>query len=139
MPAFVEFDCFLIDLGKKVHHLDTDALKVCLTNTAPDVVADAVYADIVDLATAGGYIAGGLSLGSNAWSQVGGVATLVAGGSPVFTATTGFGPFRYAVLYNFTAAAKNLIGYWDNGTSVSIAAAGNFDFNIGSPALRFHF
>jgi len=139
MASFVPFNCFALDLGKGIHKLNTDTLKVYLSNTAPNVAANLVYGDIPDLPTAGGYTAGGLSLGANTWSQVSGLASLVAGGNLVFTATTGFGPLRYAILYNFTAAAKNLIGYWDNGASVNIAAAGAFEVDFGAQVATLHF
>lgn len=138
MASPIAFNCFALDLGKKIHHLDTDVLKVYLSNVAP-ALTDTVYNTPADLATAGGYTAGGISIGSNTWAQISGVASLVPGLSPVWTATSGFGPFRYALLYNFTAAAKNLICYWDNGAPVSIAAGKDFDFNFGSSVLSFHF
>jgi hypothetical protein len=48
----------------------------------------------------------------------------------------GFGPFRYVVLYNDTAAAKNLIGYWDYGSSISLTQAGEtFVTDFGSSIM----
>lgn len=139
MATPIPFDCFALDLGKKIHNLSTDTLKVYLTNTAPNVAAHAVYADLADLATAGGYTAGGQSIGANTWSQTGGVAALAPGADLTFTATTGFGPFRYAVLYNFTAANKNLICYWDNGAAVTVAAGANFTVDFGAKVLELEF
>lgn len=138
MAAFVSFNCFALDLGLGKHKLDSDTLKIYLTNTAP-ALTDTVYGTPADLSTSGGYTAGGLTIGSNTWTQSSGLASLVPGTNPVFTATTGFGPFRYVVLYNNTAASKNLIGYWDNGSSVSVAALKDFDANFGSTVLTLHF
>lgn len=138
MATFVPFNCFSLDLGKGIHKFHTDTLKVYLTNVAPGA-GNTVYNTPADLSTVGGYTAGGLTLGTNTWSQTDGVASLVAGNNLTWTATSGFGPFRYAVLYNDTAAAKNLIGYWDNGSSISIAAGGTFEGNFGATVLTLDF
>lgn len=138
MASPVTFDCLALDIGEGKHKFNIDTLKAYLTDTAP-VLINTVYGTPADLPTAGGYTAGGLSLGSNTWSQVSGLASLVAGSNLVFTATTGFGPFRYAVIYNFTAAAKNLIGYWDNGSSISIAAAATFEVDFSPNVLTLDF
>jgi hypothetical protein len=34
-------------------------------------------------------------------------------------------PFRYAVLYNDTAANDDLIGFWDFGTTVTLTVGGD--------------
>lgn len=132
MAAFNKFDCFVGDVGLKLHNLNTDTLKVYLTNTAP-VASNTVYNTPADLATSGGYTAGGAD-SQNTYSQTSGTGTL-AGTSIVFTATTGFGPFRYAVLYNDTAAAKNLIGWWDYGSAVTLAASETFTVTFGASIL----
>jgi len=36
------------------------------------------------------------------------------------------GPFRYAVLYNDTAANDPLIAWWDYGTSITLGAGDTF-------------
>jgi hypothetical protein len=54
-------------------------------------------------------------------SQSGGVYKLVLADPATWTATSGsFAPFQYAVLYNDTAASKNLIGWWDYGSTVTL-------------------
>jgi len=53
----------------------------------------------------------------------------------VFTASGAVGPFRYATLYNDTAASKNLVQFWDYGSAVTLAAGETFTvrFNNTSP------
>jgi len=127
MPAtFNKFNAFTADLADKVHNLNADVLKWVLTNTAP-VATNAVYADIsgTELANGNGYTTGGLTPTNSGVSTSSGVAKLVI--QPItLTATGAVGPFRYAVLVNTTAASKNLIGWVDYGSSVTLAATETF-------------
>lgn len=132
MASFNKFNCFVGDLGLKLHNLNTDSLQVYLTNVAPST-GNTVYNTPADLASGGGYTAGGESI-TNAYSQSGGIGTLT-GVDTVFTATTGFGPFRYAVLYNNTAAAKNLIAWWDYGSAITLGALETFTIDFGASVL----
>ena len=132
MSAFQKFNCFVGDIGLGLHNLDTDVIKVYLTNTAP-VAGNTVYNTPADLATSGGYTAGGIDA-QCAYAQSGGIGSLT-GVDIVFTATTGFGPFRYAVLYNNTSSTKPLIGFWDYGSGVTLGALETFTVDFGSTIL----
>ncbi len=132
MAAFNKFNCFVGDIGLKLHNLNTDSIEVYLTNTAP-VATNTVYNTPADLSTAGGYTAGGSSV-TNTYSQTSGTGTL-GGTTVVFTATTGFGPFRYVVLYNTTSGTKPLLGWWDYGSAVTLAASETFTVTIGASIL----
>lgn len=116
------------NVAEKVHNLGADVLKVALTNTAPNVATHTVLADITELGAGGGYPAGGQTAALTSSAQSAGVYKLVLADA-VFTATTGFGPFRYAVLYNSTAAGGPLIAYHDYGTSISLLAAETFTWD----------
>lgn len=128
MAAFNKFNAFVADIANKVHNLGADVPKVILTNTAP-VAANAVKADITDLATGGGYTAGGAAVTVTSSTQTSGVLKWVCA-DLVFTATSGFGPFRYAVLYNSTPAAGPLIGWYDYGSAVTLAALETFTVDL---------
>lgn len=132
MATFTKVYCFVEDLGLKKHNLDTDTLKVYLTNGTP-TTGTTVYNTPTDLSTSGGYTAGGADA-TGVWTQSTGTAQL-AGTDVVFTATSGFGPFRYAILYNDTAAAKNVIGFWDYGSALTLAASETFTVDFGSTVL----
>lgn len=119
MAAYNKFNTFGLDLTNKVHNLGSDSLKVMLTNVAP-VATNAVYADLTDLGTANGYTAGGAVATLTSNTQTSGVQKLILVDT-VFTASGAVGPFRYAVLYNNTAGSKQLIAWWDYGSSISLA------------------
>lgn len=131
MAAFVKFHQFAEDVGLGVHNLNTNTLKVYLSNVAPDAAADAVKADLAEIAAGNGYTAGGVDT-QNTYSQVGGVGACV-GVDATITASGGtVGPFRYAVLYNDDAASDPLIGYWDYGSSITLAAGEPLNLNFAT-------
>lgn len=129
MAIYNKFNCFVGDIGLKIHNLDTDTIKAYLTNTAP-VAGNTVYNTPADLTTGGGYTAGGENA-TMTYSQSGGTGT-AACTDIVWTATTGFGPFQYVVLYNDTAASKNLIAWWDYGSAVTLAAGETFTVDFAA-------
>lgn len=123
MAAFVKYQDFAEQLGLKAHNLNTDTLRVILSNSAPNVATHTTLADATDLGTSNGYTAGGEDT-QNTYSEAAGTGSCV-GTDVVWTASgAGFGPFRYVILYNDTHATNGLIGYWDYGSSISLTVAG---------------
>lgn len=121
MATWNKFQSFVEAIGLKKHQLETDVLKVMLTNSAP-VATNAVKADLTDISAGNGYTAGGTAAANNTYAHTAGVAKLVAD-DVVFTASGGsIGPFRYAVLYNDTATNKELIGWVDYGSALTLNA-----------------
>jgi hypothetical protein len=135
MATFVKFHIFSENLAEKVHNLDTDTLKVYLSNTAPTVSTNAVKADLTEISAGNGYTAGGEDT-QNATSRSGGT-TSVTGVDITWTATGSVGPFRYAVLYNDTptSPADPLIGYYDYGSSITLASGETFKVDFGASIL----
>jgi len=132
--TFVKFQDFIEALGLKEHNLNTDTLKVYLTNTAPDVAADADKADLAEITAQNGYPSGGSDI-QNVWAEAAGTGTLT-GTDVVWTATAGgFGPFRYAVVYNDTHASDGLVCYWDYGSSISAAENETVTVDFGASIL----
>lgn len=138
MAAFVFFDCFATDVAAGVHaaalNANTDVLEIYLTNTAPDVAADSVKADLAEIATGNGYT-GGVDV-QNSASQTGDTITVV-GTDVVITASGAVGPFRYVVLFNETATDDPLIGYWDYGSEVTMADTETFTTDFGASLFTF--
>ena len=120
MASGVKYYCFVQDLGRKVHNLHTDTLKIALTNTAPNVSTHTGLASITEIGAGNGYSAGGATVGSTSFAQTSGTAKL-AGNDVTITASGGtIGPFQYWVLYNDTAASDQLIAYWDRGAALTL-------------------
>src|ERR1051326_8909117 len=106
MATFNKFNQFGEDVAKKVHHLNTDTLKVMLSNTAP-VATNAVKADITEITAANGYSAGGAQATFSSGAQTSGTYKLVLN-DVTFTAAGGsINTFRYAVLYNDTPTSPS--------------------------------
>jgi hypothetical protein len=137
MATFTKFNAFIENLGKKLIDLNGDTLKVALTNTAPTAATDDELADITQVANGNGYTTGGTAVASNAYSQTSGTGKLT-GNDVVFTASGSMGPFRYAALYSDTSTGDKLIGYWDYGSSITLASGETFtvDFDATNGILQ---
>ena len=136
MAAAVKFQKFVRDLGLGVHNLDTGALKVYLTNAAPNAATHTVKADLADIAAGNGYVAGGADI-TGVYAESGDTGTLTAT-DVTFTASGGtIGPFRYAILYNDTptSPADPLIQYWDYGSAITLADGETFTVDFGASVL----
>ena len=137
--SFNKFNQFVEDLASKVHDLSTettDSFKVLLTNTAPSS-SNAVKADLTEISGGNGYTAGGASAGTVTGAQTSGTFKFTLGTDPAWTASGGsVGPFRYAVIYNDTptSPAKPLIGWFDYGSSITLAAGESFTVDLDQSA-----
>lgn len=131
MATVTIFDAFPLDLAQEVHNLSSDTLKVALTDTAPSKSADTVYTDITEIAAGNGYTTGGVTATVDSLTQTSGNLTLVLSGVSWTAAGGDIATHRYAVLYNDTAASKNLIACADYGVS-AVIASGNSDSANGT-------
>lgn len=129
MSAYNKFDSFVADLCTKVHNLNSDTLKICLTNTLP-VRTNTVLANITQLGAGNGYSTGGNTATFTSGVQTSGTYKLIVA-DVTFTASGGsIGPFEYAVLYNSTAASGNLISWFDYGTAITITSGNSFTVDL---------
>lgn len=129
MATYNKFNQFVGDLATKVHNLNSDTLKILLTNVAP-VATNTVKANLTEIAAGNGYTAGGTQAVFVSGNDTSGTYKLIL--SPVvFTASGGsIGPFEYAVLYNATAASGNLIAWWDYGTAITLTNGNSFTVSL---------
>lgn len=124
MASFNKFNQFVEDVAEKVHNLGSDSLKWALTNTAPSA-SNSILGNITEISYTN-CSARVPTISSSA--QSGGTYKLVLA-DLVLTASGGtVGPFRYAVLYNDTptSPADPLIGYYDYGSSITLADGETF-------------
>src|SRR5262245_33178197 len=132
MASYNKFEDFVEQLGKGIHQLHAagHTLKVYASNATPDAAADAVKADLAEITAQNGYPSGGSDV-QNDYTETSGTATLT-GVDVVWTGSGDFGPLRYIVLYNDTAASDNLIGWWDYASSITVHNGETFTVNFGA-------
>lgn len=116
MATFNKFNSFVEAVAEKVHNLGTDQLMVALTNTAP-IAGNTVLTDITEISYTN--ISSRIITTSSS-SQTAGLYKLILA-DLVLTASGAVPAFRYVVIYNNTAASKELIGWVDYGSSITMA------------------
>ena len=112
----------------------SDAYRLILSNTAPNVSTNTNYASATEIANGNGYsntgVVGttGVAVSITSHVQTAGVYKLVlaAPASPTWTASGAGFTFRYVILVNATQNA--LISYWDYGSAVVMNGANGDTF-----------
>jgi hypothetical protein len=135
---FYSFDSALLQLalGKNsALDLTTDTLAVYFTNTAPNRASHQKKGDLAEIATGGGYTGAvnltitSRAIESNNW--------VIKANSIDWTGSgSGFGPFRYVILYDITSNAtdseRKLLGYWGFPSSQTVVADSVVRFGVSS-------
>ncbi|KKT30748.1 MAG: hypothetical protein UW18_C0011G0009 [Microgenomates group bacterium GW2011_GWF1_44_10] len=128
MATFNKFNSFVEALAEKAHNLGSDTLNVTFTAAAAAPVAtNTVLGDLTQITLT--YVdSQALTISTSA--QTDGTYKLVLADKTV-TATGGtVGPFRYVVIYNDTAASDELIGWYDYGSEITLAAGESLTINF---------
>ena len=131
MAAYNKFQQFVEDLCEKVHNLQTDTLKIALSNTLP-VATNSILANITQIGAGNGYSTGGNTATMSTSAQTTGTYKLVLA-DVTFTASGGnMNAFQYAVLYNDTptSPADPLIAWFDYGTSIIVTSGNSFTVDL---------
>lgn len=121
MATLNKFNAFLAALANKVHNLGSDQLKIALTNTAP-VATNSVLADLTEISYTN---LSSRNVTTTSSTQTSGTYALILADLEL-TASGAVGPFRYAVLYNDSATNKDLIGWYDYGSSITLQSGEKF-------------
>ena len=111
-------------------NLATDQFTLALTNSAP-VATNSVLADITEIAYTNLSTRNFTTASS---SQSGGTYSLTLN-DLVLTASGAVATFRYAVLYDDTLAGDPLVGWWDYGSSITMANAETFTVDFTGAAI----
>ena len=59
MAVAVKYEVFSENLAEKVHNLDTDTIKIVLTNSAPNSATHTTLSDVTQISNGNGYTTGG--------------------------------------------------------------------------------
>ena len=134
MAVFNKYSCFVEDLAEKVHNLGSDSLYIALAsglNANSGVTT--LLSGVGEIVQGNGYIRSGLPVTVSSSAQTGGFYKLVLNSPAPWTGTpNAMAAFRFAVLYNDTAANDPLIGYWDYGSSVTLNSGETFTVTLDS-------
>lgn len=133
MATFTKVLSFPEAVAEKVHNLGSDQIKIALTNTTPNT-AWTKLSDLTEISYTNLSGANPLNVTTTSSSSSGGTYTLVLK-DLVLTATGAVGPFRYVYVYNDTASNKELIGYVDYGSSISLADTQTFTIDFGASTI----
>ena len=130
--SFSKFQPFVEKLAEKTFNLQSDTLKVALTNSAP-AGTESQLSQITEISYTN-LSARTLTVSSSA--QTSGTYKLVIA-DLTLTATGAVGPFRYIVIYDDTATNDELIGYYDYGSNVTMASGDSFPLDFDGSAGLF--
>lgn len=105
----------------------TDTWKIALATAVTNT--DTTFTPgTTDLATSGGYTAGGNTCSVTSSNVTAGVLNLVLANPTTWTASGGGFTFRYAILWDSTTSTP--VGYWDYGSSVVMNGTNADTFTI---------
>lgn len=139
MATFNKLNGFVEHLAEKVHNFGSDTLALALSNTAPGsestpptgATTACVLANVTQISYTN-CSSRALTVSSSAQSS-GTYKTVVD--DLLLTASGGsVGPFRYVYVYNDTptSPADPLIGYYDYGSSITLADGETFLFDASA-------
>jgi hypothetical protein len=111
-------------------NLASDQFVIALTNSAPSA-SNSVLADITQISYTN---LSSRNVSTTSSSQTSGTYTLVLA-DLVMTASGSVGPFRYVVLYDDTVAGDPLVGWWDYGSSITMANTETFTVDFTGAAI----
>jgi hypothetical protein len=125
MATYNKFFSFVENIAEKVYNFQTDQLKIALSNSAP-VATNAVLADITEISYTN---LSSRNVTTSSSSQTSGTYKLVCA-DLTLTASGSVATFRYIVLYDDTATNKELISWYDYGSSLTMNNADTFTIDF---------
>lgn len=142
MATFNKLGGFVEHLAEKVHNLGSDQLVIALSNTAPGsettpptgATGTNILANVTQIAYTN---LSSRNLTTSSSAQSGGTYALALADLVLTSSGGSTGPFRYVYIYNDTptSPADPLIGYYDYGSSITLADGETFTIDFGANAL----
>ena len=131
MATFNKFNAWVENMVE-VANLGSDQFVIALTNTAPSA-SNSVLADITQISYTN---LSSRNVTTASSTQTGGTYSLTLN-DLVLTASGAVAPFRYVVLYDDTptSPADPLVGWWDYGSSITMANADTFTIDFTGAAI----
>jgi len=111
-------------------NLASDQFVIALTDSAP-IASNSALADITQISYTN---LSSRNVSTTSSSQTSGTYTLVLA-DLVMTASGSVGPFRYVVLYDDAVAGDPLVGWWDYGSSITMANTETFTVDFTGAAI----
>lgn len=112
-------------------NLGSDSFVVYLTNSAPSA-SNSVLADITQITYTN---LSSRTLTTSSSSQTSGTHTLVFNDLTLTASGGSVGPFRYVGIYDDTLASDPLVGWYDYGSSITLADTETLLIDFGASAL----
>lgn len=132
MAIFIPVNSFVEKLAEKEINLATDTLVVALTNTAHT----ASWTQLSDLTQISYANVSSRTITTTSSAQTDGTYKLVLQ-DLVLTMSGAVGPFRYIYIYDDTATGDPLIGYFDYGSSLTLASGNVFSVDFDATTGLF--
>jgi hypothetical protein len=136
MAVFTKLNGFVEHLAEGAHNLGSNQLAIALSNTAPasettpptGATTACVLANVTQISYTN---LSSRNVTTSTSDQTSGTYKLVCA-DLTLTATGSVGPFRYVYLYNDTptSPADPLIGYYDYGSSITLANGETFTIDF---------
>jgi hypothetical protein len=128
MATYNKFNDFVRAACQKEHNIGTDQLKVALTNVAP-VATNVHLADLTEIAYTN---LSTRNVTTSSATQTGGTFSAVCSDLVLTSSGGTTGPFRYVVIYNDSSASKDLIAWFDYGSSITLADGETLTLHFGA-------
>lgn len=141
MATFNPFNSFTEEVAAGSHanilNADTGTVVAYLSNATPSAADDSVKADLAEISTGNGYT-GPVDM-QNAATQTGSVITLTVQDQEIEASGGPVGPFQYVVFANDDTTGDMLIGWYDAGEAITLAAGEKFVIDAQSFLVRMGF